>query len=91
MDDAINTIRNFFKLGKETEPIKEKIIRGIRNLKEQEEDYYKPIRADNFYSSNYIEYESNGEIDKNLSIDKCRNKIKSYLKDTLIGLQKLDA
>ena len=62
-DDAINSIRSLFKLEKETEPIKEKtIIRGIRNLEEQDDDYYKPIRADNFYSSDYIEHESNDEI-----------------------------
>ena len=38
----------------------DKILRGIRTLFElDEEDYYKPIRTGNAFSTNYIEYESN--------------------------------
>ena len=41
--------------------IEEKIVRDSRDLceHEEEEDYYKPVRVDNFWSNNYIEYESN--------------------------------
>ena len=35
---------------KENETIKDRIIKDIRNLVEQEEDYYKPVRAGNFLS-----------------------------------------
>ena len=35
-----------------------RIIRDIRILFKHEDDYYKPIRADNFWNNNYIEYES---------------------------------
>ena len=43
-------VRNLFKLKKETnETIKDKIIT----------DYYQPLRLHNFWSNNYIEYESN--------------------------------
>ena len=35
---------------KENEIIKGKVIRDIRNLVEQEEDYYKPARTGNFLS-----------------------------------------
>ena len=46
-----------------------KILRDIRTLLESDnEDYYKPIRIGNAFSSNYIEYESNGDKDKTLSI-----------------------
>ena len=39
----------------------DKILRGIRTLFElDEEDYYEPIRTGNTFSTNYIEYESNG-------------------------------
>ena len=39
--------------------IKYKIIRGIRNLFEhEEEDYCKPIRVNNFWNNNYIECKS---------------------------------
>ena len=43
------SIRNPFKLKKENEAIKNRIIRDIRKLFEQEEkDYFKPIRVVNF-------------------------------------------
>ena len=41
--------------------IHEKIIRAIRKLFEQEEDYNKLVRVDNFYCKNILEYESNSE------------------------------
>ena len=34
--------------------IKNRIITDIKNLFEQEEDYYKPARVDNLYSNNHI-------------------------------------
>ena len=38
-------------------------MRDIKNLfeHEKEESYYKPVRVTNFWSKNYIEYESNSE------------------------------
>ena len=53
----------------------------LQNLFELEDEYY-------FYSNNYIKYESNGHRDKSLSIEEYFKKIKPYLKDTLINLQK---
>ena len=47
------------------------------------EDYYKPIRAGNIFSSNYIEYESNGDKDKTLFIDNYLDKIEPYLNDLI--------
>ena len=43
-------------------------------------DYYKPIRTGNAFSSNYIEYESNGDKDKTLSIKDYLENIEPYLK-----------
>ena len=37
------------------------MIRDSRNLFQQEEDYYKPVKAGNFWSNSYIKYESNGD------------------------------
>ena len=51
---------------KETEAIKEKVIRDIRNLSEQEKNYCKPVRVGNFWSNNYIEYESDVTRSKTL-------------------------
>ena len=53
------------------------------NIFKPEEGYYKPIRIGNAFSSNYIEYKSNGEKDKSLSIKKYLNMIRTYLSDII--------
>ena len=87
---AIKSIRNLFKRKKENETIKDKLIRDIRTLFNQEDDYYKPIRVGNFWNSNYIEYESSGDRNQNLSVKEDLDKIKPYLGDIIINLQKSD-
>ena len=64
--------RNIFRLKKEINDttVKDRIIRDIRNLFEHEEgDYYKPVRVGNFWSNNYIEYESIDDRNKALSFE----------------------
>ena len=67
-DNIIKDIRNLFRLKKKKDnDIKCKIIRDIRALFESDkEDYYEPVRNDNAFSSNYIEYYINGDKDKTL-------------------------
>ena len=60
--------------------IKNIIIRDIRSLF-KEEDYYKPKRVSYFWKNNYIQYESNSDRNKDLSIEEYFNKIKPYLSD----------
>ena len=69
--------------------IKDRIIRGIKTLFEQEEekDYYESKRVSNFWNNNYIEYESNGDKSRNLSLDEYLNKTESYLRNIKIDLQ----
>ena len=67
--------------------IKEIIIRGIRTLFEQEEDHYKPKRINNFWSNNYIEYESIGDKNRSLSLDQYFHKNEPYLRNIIIDLQ----
>ena len=55
--------------------IKDRIIRDIRIPFSQEEDYYKPKRVISFWNNNYIEYDSNGDKNKILSLDEYLNKI----------------
>ena len=43
--NIIKSIRNLFKLRKENEAIKDRIITDTRKLFEQEEDYYKPKKS----------------------------------------------
>ena len=70
--------------------MKDLTLRNIRNLFEikEEENCYKPVRASNFSSNNYIEYESNDDRNKTLSVEKYLNKIRPYLKDIINNLKK---
>ena len=69
--------------------IKNIMIMKILNTKKKDmyddidEDYYNPIRIGNVFSSNYIEYESNRDKDKTLSIKDYINKIKPHLSDII--------
>ena len=70
--------------------IKDKIIRDIKTLFQQEEDYYKPKRVSSFWNNSYSEYESNGDKNSNVSLDEYLIKIKPYLKDIIIDLESSD-
>ena len=48
-------------------------------FEQQQVDYYKPKRVSNFCDNNYVEYESSGDRNKNLSLDECLESFK-YLK-----------
>ena len=56
-DTAIKNIRNIFRLKKVT-GIKDIALRNIKSIfeYEKEEENYKPVRVNNFWSNNYIEY-----------------------------------
>ena len=71
--------------------IKDRIIRDIRTFFEQEEVYYELKRVINFWNNNCIEYESNGDKNRNLSLDEYLHKIKPYLRNIIINLQNSDA
>ena len=60
---AIKVIRNLFRQKKEIKTIKNRILRDIKNLfeHEEEENHHKPVRINNFWSNNYIEYKNNGK------------------------------
>ena len=82
-DDPIKDIRYLFKQKKEDNSIKEKTLRDIRTLFEPEEDYYEPIQICNAFDDNYIEYESNGDKDKTLSIKEYLNEFRLYLNNII--------
>ena len=72
--------------------IKDRIIKDIRALfEQQEEDYYEPKRVTNFWNNNYIEYESNGNKNRNLSLHEYYNKNRPYLRNIIIDLQNSNA
>ena len=48
-----------------------------------DEDYYKPIKTNDPFNGNFIEYESKGDIDKTLSIKEYIYMIRPYLNDII--------
>ena len=59
-------------------------IRYIENLFNKiDEDYYKPIKTKGAFNNNYIEYESRGDKDKNLSPEDYLDIIRPYLRDMI--------
>ena len=62
--------------------------KGIRRIKSLfdlsiDEDYYKPIITKGAFNGNYIQYESNWDKRRNLSIKNYLNMIKPYLSDII--------
>ena len=76
-------MRNLFRRKKENEATENRIIRYYELFEVEEKDYYKPVKVGNFWSNNYIEYESNGDRNKKLSAEEYLNKIRKYLKDVI--------
>ena len=67
------------------------MLRDIKNLFEYEKEkknYHKPVRLNDFWSNNYIEYKSDGEKNKILSVQEYLNKIRPCLKDIINNLKK---
>ena len=87
-ENIIKNIRNLFRLEKETKGIKDEILMDNKNLFEE---YYKPIKVNNIWSNNYIEYKSNGDRYQTLSVEEYLDKIRPYLKDIINDLKKSDA
>ena len=59
-------------------------IRDIGNLfNEFDEDYYRPIKSESAFNGNYIEYESKGDKDKNLSLKEYLYMIMPCLSDMI--------
>ena len=79
-DEMFQSIRNFFTQEKDKD-IKDGVLRDKRTLLKK--DYYEPIRNGNDFKINYIEYESNGDKDKTLSIKEYLDEIRPYLNNLI--------
>ena len=69
------------------EEIKKILYDSTKTFFKPKEDNYKPVRIGNAFSSNYIEYKSNGDKDKTLSIKDYLDEIKPYLSEMIIKLK----
>ena len=56
------------------------MIRDIRAF-EEEDNYYKPIKVGNFWKNDYVEFESNSDKSKSLSVKEYLIEIKLHLED----------
>ena len=57
-------------------------MRDVQKLYDKiDEDYYKPVKTKGAFNDNYMEYESTGEKDKNLSFEEYFDMIRPYLRD----------
>ena len=76
---------------KETEAIKDRIIRDNKDLFEHNEgNCFKETRVSKFWSNNYTEHKSNCDKNTTLSVEEYLNKISPYLKDIINNLKKSD-
>ena len=62
--------------------------KGLKEMKNlfnriNEEDYYKPIKTKHTFDDDYMEYESRGDKDNNLSLVEYLNIIRPYLRDMI--------
>ena len=76
-EKIIKDIRNLFRLKKEVKGIKDivpKIIKNLFEYEKEKENYYKPVRVNNFWSNTYIEYKN-----RILSVEEYLGKIRSYV------------
>ena len=73
---------NFFRLKKGVKGIKDEVLRNIKNLFKHEEEgnYYKAVRVNDSWSNNYIEYKSNCDKSRILSVEEYLDKNRPYLK-----------
>ena len=68
---------------KEVKRIKDIVLRNIKNL-------FEPVRVNNFLSNDYIEYKSNGDKNRILSVEEYLDKVIPCLKDIVNDLKKSD-
>ena len=61
----------------------------LENEKE-DENYYKSVRANHFWSNNDIECKSNGDKNRILSVEEYLDKIRPYLRDIINDLKQSD-
>ena len=85
--NLIELEQSLLKLNKyyDYDDIEYKGIRDVESVFNQstDEDYYKPIKTISAFDDNYIEYESKGDKNKNLSPEEYLGIIRPYLRDMI--------
>ena len=61
-----------------------------KGYQKEEENYYKPVKVNNFWSNNYLEYKSKTGKNRILSVKEYLNKIRSQLNAIINNLKRSD-
>ena len=82
---GLKDMRRLYKVEKKKDNgINDNALKDMRIMFESDnKDYYQPVRFTNAFDDNFIEYESNGDKDKTLSIEEYLDKIIPYLGDII--------
>ena len=83
-------MKNIFRLKENNKVIKEQQLEIPKILLRTKKKKIKTVKVNNYQSNSYIEYESKGDKNKTLSVEKHLNKIRPYLKDIINNLKKSD-
>ena len=77
---GLKDMRRLYKVEKKKDNgINDNALKDMRIMFESDnKDYYQPVRFTNAFDDNFIEYESNGDKDKRLSIEEYLDKIRPY-------------
>ena len=59
-------------------------------MKNNQQYYRKPVRVNNFWNNNFIEYENNGDRNKILLLKEYLDELKPYTRDVINNLKKFD-
>ena len=84
-ENIIKDIGNLFGLKKDVWNLF-RLENGTKAIKDEGVYCYKPVRVNNFWRNNYIEYESNGDRKKTLSVKEYLNEIRPFLYFTFIKI-----
>ena len=81
LEENLSKTKNYY----DYDGIEYREIRNVRDLFDLsiDEDYYNPIISKSAFDSSYIQHESKGDKEKNLSIKKYLKMIKPYISDLI--------
>ena len=88
--------RKPFRLKKKIKGVKDIVLKNIKDLfeyKKEEENYYQPVKVNNFITNYYIEYKSNGDKNRILSAEEHQidhRTIRPYLRDIMNDLRHIE-
>ena len=82
MPDPTNINKTIREIRKENHD-EDKILRDLDFSFDPEKDHYKPKKTISAFNNNYIQYESIGDKDKNLSIKEYIDIIRPYFSDII--------